>query len=437
MLRSLGAMGAAGATNAAIAALTLVNGVIVARLLGPEGRGALFALLAYPTVVAGTLGAFVQPALARRAALRPDASPRELNGLCLWSAAPLALASGLLAAAILLGAPGLTGAERAAGLVYAAGWTPANFLLMNLLALDLGRARWRRYNTLRFLLYPLILGCLLLTVVFGRTGVRDIVGVYLASNLALLGVRLGIAWREGGFGRPSRAGLAAFFREAAPFFAPGATTALSGQLDELVAAGALGHEARGLYAVAQRAGGLTAPLGAAAGQVAFADAAARQTHGSPEQARRELAPLRLTAAALGVLAVCLAPAVWFLIPRLYGNAFAGARTPALFCLGGSALLALAQAGEQRLEGAGRPGLALRSRAAGVVALLALAVPAALVFGLHGLVAGVASAQALRSLLLCRTLAAFHQVPFAAVVLAGREDLRQARRLAFARAGDAA
>jgi hypothetical protein len=61
-------------------------------------------------------------------------------------------------------------------------------------------------------------------------------------------------------------------------------------------------------------------------------------------------------------------------------------------------------------------------------------PAGLAFGLWGLVAGAAAAQALRGLILCRTLAAFHSVPVRAVVLASRRDLGDAGRLTLARLG---
>src|SRR6185503_4645213 len=140
-----------------------------------------------------------------------------------------------------------------------------------------------------------------------------------------------------------------------------------------------------LYAVAQRAGGVTAPLGEAAAQVAFVDAAGRRAP-SPGEAVQDLAALRLTAAAVGVLALALAPAVWILVPRLYGEPFAGARGPALLVLGASVMLALAQTGEQRLQGAGRPDLAMRSRGAGALVLLAAGAPAAHAWGLRGLVA---------------------------------------------------
>jgi O-antigen/teichoic acid export membrane protein len=379
------AVGAVGATNLAIAALTLVNGVLIARLLGPEGRGALFAMAASPTAAGALVGMLAHQALARRAASGLETRAR-LNGLALLATLPLAAVTAAVSVLLLALAGGrLEPAHARAALLYSVVWAPAAVALFNFQAVDMGGRRWARYNLLRLAPYPVILAGVTACAVLGVRDPPALLLVLLASTVAPFLARTALALREGGFARPAAGEVRALAGEAVPFASAGAGGAALAHADQLVAAAVLAPEAAGLYAVAQRAGLLFAPLASAVGAVAFAHAAASD--------RRPVA--RAYPAVLAVAALVLAPAVWALVPILFGEAFAGARPAAVLALGAGLLAALAEVREQATEGEGRPLRVLPARLAAASALGAAAVPAGLRAGAAGIAAACLLAQAVR------------------------------------------
>jgi O-antigen/teichoic acid export membrane protein len=392
----LSTFGAAGATNAAVFAFVLVNGVLMARLLGPSGRGTVFMTVALPTAAAALVGSWVYPVLVRRAAAE-GASLRRLNALCLRATVPLAVVTALLSwLLIALAGRQLDGPARWTAVVYAALWSPLSLLILNFQAHDLGRARWRRYNVLRLLPYPVILAGLLACFLLGRRDPGGVLLVLLASNLPPAVARLWLARRDGGSEQVDPAEVDGLYREALPFLAASGGTAALTYADQVVAAALLAPAEAGLYAVAQRMSLLLAPLSTAAGAVSLSEAA-RPAAAAP-------AGLAWRGRVVAVLAgafLALAPAVWFLVPVLYGREFTGARVAGLLALGAGVLAALADFREQRLEGAGRPLRALPGRAGGALALVALAVPAGLRWGPAGIAAGSVVGQCVRGLLLNR------------------------------------
>jgi O-antigen/teichoic acid export membrane protein len=386
----LAALGATSASNAGIAAFTLLNGILIARLLGPEGRGSLFAMVAFPAAAAALVGSFAHNAIARRAAGGLSAGAR-LNGLVLYATLLLAAATALASVALVaLGGAQLDAGDQRAALLYAAASAPAAVGLRNFQAVDMGAGHWSRYNLLRLLPYPVILAGAAACMATGIRDPRVVLAIVLLSTVAPFAVRMGLAFRDGGFERVRAAELRALHRESLPFAAAGAGAAALAHVDQLVAAAALAPAAAGVYAVAQRAGLLLAPLASAAGVVAFSHAARGGDGGRPPGARAY--PLVLAAAALA-----LVPGVWLLVPVLYGAAFAPARLPAVIALAAGLAAALAELREQRVEGGGDPLRVVPGRVAGALALAAGAVAFGLRWGAAGIAGACVLGQVVRGL----------------------------------------
>jgi len=388
-----------------VTAFTVLNGVLMARLLGPAGRGTVFAIVAFPTAVAALVGYFAYPVLVRRAAAARE-SPRRLNGFCLLATLPLAVATVLASAIIiLLAGVQLSGAQRRTAILYAALWSPASLLILNFQAADLGCARWRRYNALRLTPYPVILAGLLLCFSVDRRDAEGVLGILLASTLLPMAIRVWLARPDGGFEIVSRGDLLKLYREALPFLAASGGAAALAYADQLVAATVLPAAEAGLYAVAQRAGLLMVPLSSAAGAVSFSEAARE-----PAGARAPRPWGRALVLVMVASCLVLATFVWFLVPVLYGAAFTGARVAAVLALVAGLLSALADLREQRLEGGGVPLRVVPGRLAGALALTVVAIPAGPRFGPVGIVAGSIVGQCMRSLVRERRLAAGRRRP---------------------------
>jgi O-antigen/teichoic acid export membrane protein len=378
----LAALGATGASNVGIAAFTLLNGILIARLLGPEGRGSLFAMVAFPTAAAALVGSFAHNAIARRSARGRETRGR-LNGLVLQATLLPAAATALASVALVaIGGAQLEAAETRAALAYAVAWAPAAVGLLNFQAVDMGAQRWSRYNLLRLMPYPVILAGVAACMATGTRDAAAMLAVLLLSTAAPLAVRVGLALRDGGFERVPGAEVRALHREAVPFAAAGAGAAALAHADQLVAAAALAPATAGIYAVAQRAGLLLAPLASAAGVIAFSHSARAGGGHAPGG--------RAYPAVLAAAAVVLAPAIWLLVPVLYGPEFAPARLPAVIALGAGLVAATAERREQHVEGGGDPLRVVPGRVAGALAVAA----AAVVFGLRHGAAGIALASVL-------------------------------------------
>jgi antigen flippase len=137
------------ATNATILLCGLATGVLTARLLAPEGRGALAAVLFWPHLIT-SLGLLSLPSAMIFRQGRPDADRAAVAATGAWLALGLS-ALGALVGFLLL--PLLLRQSSAGSLaqVYLLAFVPFNFLALALLALDQADMRFARYNLVRLL----------------------------------------------------------------------------------------------------------------------------------------------------------------------------------------------------------------------------------------------------------------------------------------------
>src|SRR5918996_1689792 len=148
-VRLSGAWLGTSATNAAILLFGLATGVLSARLLAPEGRGALAAVLFWPHLITALGGLSLPAAMVFRRG-RPDADRVALAATGAWLALGLSFIGALVG---YLAVPFLL-RDSAAGTLaqaYLLAFLPFNFLALALLALDQGDMRFGRYNLTRLL----------------------------------------------------------------------------------------------------------------------------------------------------------------------------------------------------------------------------------------------------------------------------------------------
>lgn len=373
------------AANAAIFGAGFLGGVLAARLLGVEDRGLLAAIIYWPHFLTGMASLGLNEAIviytARHGVTRSLRSSVVALSLSL---SIVVVAPGL----VLL--PWLMGQTRHASVPFARwyflAFVPASFLAMNLLAIDQGQLAFRSFNaqrTLQAIAYP---GLLVVCWAGGFLSVQTAALSVLAGTLLVAWLRL---WK-------ARAGLAVrpHIWEARKIIDLGwrlhfvnVFTHLAVQVDKMALILFGGNATLGLYVAAQTAGGAMQSLVVQTyTTIMLPTATGHLDRTEIGRSLRQLSLLLLLATA------ALIAALPWLVPLLFGEAFAGATMSAQLLAGAAFFAGLRKALTYllRSQGINRP-------SAGAEAVVALGIglgayPAIATGGAAGLAALVLSAQ---------------------------------------------
>ena len=369
------------AATAAGLAITFLTYVVIARALGPDGRGVVAILQADAIVVASLLGLGVPWALFYYASQSPEPQPRLL-GIAAVHATALLLVS--VALALLLGAALADAQDVPDDLwlyVIAALLVPATFLEYAFVDMLRGLRRFGLANRIVLAGRTLGLVTVVTLIVVLDAGLRGaIIALTVASAIQVLGAlpvlaRRGIAFSRAVAREVGRYGLRA----------QGASVSrlLSRRFDVLVLSVFAPTAVVGQYAVAQTLAELTLLVPQALG-LALSPLIIRGDAGVPLTQRL----VRVNGSLALVVAVALAATAPWSVELAFGGAFDAAVVPLLILLPGAWMFACGDLVAHVLAARGRPGTA--SLLSGLQAGLTIALDLALVpaYGIEG--AAVAS-----------------------------------------------
>jgi O-antigen/teichoic acid export membrane protein len=382
LLRPL--LGTAG-TNFILAALGLLTGVLVARLLGPRGRGELTAIQTWPSVIATASMLGLPDALVYFSAKEPERLGRRLGSAMLLGL----LTSTIVGGVAYLAMPTLLAAQSTS-VVSAARW----FLLLGpiyaLVGMPFhplqGRGDFRLWNTLRTT--PAV-GWLVVLLAAWWTDQRRpefLAGTYLiflgllfVPVIVIVTARLGAGlWPDVGEWRP-------LLRFGLPSAATSVPQLLGQRLDQLVIAALLPAPMLGLYAVSVAWGGAAGPVFGAVSAVFFPLVAGSRDR--EEQMERVVAGTQaavLLSVPLGAFLLATAPLA---IPLLFGQAFRDAAPTAMVMAVAGTVIGMNGVIGSGLRGSGQPAAVMKAELAG---LLVLVISVAALLGSLG-ITGVALA----------------------------------------------
>jgi O-antigen/teichoic acid export membrane protein len=390
-------------TGFAIQAVLILTGTLVARMLGPDGRGYLAALILWPWVITlfGNLGI---PSALTYAIARDSSASRTLARWGLGFALPQAVVLTALQAVWLLVI--LNGDPPE---VRAAGWltlalVPALLAQQYGLGLLQGHLRLRLFNGLRLLPWALYaLGVAVLFAV-GEDAIRPIIGVLLTGFLISGSACLVNGLRASrGDGTPSvdrrfllSFGLRGLFSSfaAVNVFRP----------DQAVLALFLSPAALGLYVVGLAFTNLPYFVAKSVGLITFPWVASRSVKADARRTMWSL--LWVTTGIAVVIVACLCATAHWLVPFFFGGEFTDAVGVTYIVLPGMIFLSARRVLSEGLKGRGYPLVGtigeLLSLAWAAVAL-AVFVP---LWGIYGAAIALSSSYVV-SLLLLLALAARH------------------------------
>jgi O-antigen/teichoic acid export membrane protein len=372
--------------SALFVASGVMTGAVLARTLGPEGRGELAMVTLWPEALLLVFGWGLGPTVAYFASSRPLLAGRVYANALLMAAAQWCAVAAVGLAVI----PAALGA-RHAGLV------PLGLLYVCLLPLQLlgsvhagmlqARLRMGRHGVHRMVPTFAYLAGLVALAALGAVTVSAVVYVLLAS--AALSVVLGVVLVRGllGGGIGLERGLQReMLRFGAKTQAADLLLNLNLRLGALVLSLQLPAAALGQYAVAVGATGFFVVFGHAVGVVALPDVA---SHGTAERPARVAVLLRRSLLLITPAALALAAALPWLLPLVYGREFGAAVAPARVLVAAAFLVSVRALLNDALRGMNVPGwpaLAELATLAATALALWLALPGGGIMG-----AAVASA----------------------------------------------
>ena len=375
-------------TNVVIQACTVVQGILVARLLGPVGRGQFAAAILWPGLFAAMGGMGVSVALARRAGRAHDLARVIRTGLV------LTLLTGTVVAVLCVAAipwllPGNDTVLRNAAYVFVP-FIIFNQVSLAMIAIDQGAGWFAQMNWTRLIVNPVYL---LFVVVLWFTGVRDVgwfvVGLLIA-NAAVAFARVTLAVQRAPLPGPIEP-VNAVFREALPYGLAGLLGALAASADKALLLYLLGTAQLGFYTVALAAASVVNSLAGAAGTVSFGmSAQVKDREGFDRVARM----FRFTAWTWLLAGLGVAVIIPIVLPLLYGAVFRPAIWPAILLIPAAALTGQASILEESMRAQGRAFVGLEARAAGLVVMIAMGCLLAPVVGIYGVVFAAIGSQAI-------------------------------------------
>jgi O-antigen/teichoic acid export membrane protein len=378
--------------TAAIQGLNLLTGILLARRLGPHGRGELTAVLLWPALLAvlGSLG--VSDALTYYSA-RDETSVGSIVGSGLLLAllqALILIGVGVAIEPLVLHGYGPS-AVRSADILLV-GFIPANLFGLYLLGILNGRQHLVAAQLLRGLVILVTALVLVTLLVLGKLSVRTAVFGYIAANLFTTLVIALVLWRRE---HPRPTIRPELIRRIATFGLKSQTSTasviLNNTLDQLLVSLTLAPRLLGLYTIAATVGAVISLVGYSVAPVALPVLAG--TTGASARHDGARAMIGMTMVVSLVLAVPLIVLAPVLVDLVFGPAFHGAATPARILLAGSVIFSTNRALEAALKAFGRP---LDAGLAETTALVVTAGSLAALLPLFGL-AGAASASGVGAL----------------------------------------
>ncbi len=366
------------ATSVFIQGCTVLQAILIARLLGPVGRGEYAAVILWPAMFAG-LGIFGSNIAIARASAKLDDHGKVLRTAIVLSFITSAISSLVCFIVLPLLMPQAESHLVNLARVFVL-FIPINHLGLNLLAVDQGSGNFRNFNFTRAILNPLYVTILVWLWLLGIREVRWFVIALLIGNLAVVVVRLFLAIRKYSI-LGKLYSLASLVKQSVHFGLAGIAQPLYLQADKALILWLLGAKNLGLYMVALSASAVIGSITNSAGMVSFTMAAQANKGGGFQRVAKTFRISVLLWLFFGGILAAVMP---FVLPLVYGRNFTDAVNPARLLIIGSAFAGLANMLEQSVRGQGKAFIGLEGRFAGLVIMAISGLFLAGVLGLTGM-----------------------------------------------------
>jgi O-antigen/teichoic acid export membrane protein len=415
------------ATTALIQVLNIATGLLAARLLLPEGRGELAAIMLWPGIIAelGIIG--LSDALLFRAATRA-ADPRELFGataILTFALSLVLIAIGLVALPYALADE--TADARLIGLVYLCAYLPTYLAALFLATIFQGHLDMMTWNAVRVLVPIGYLVAIMVAVALGYSSVAGFAAANIAAHVISVAAGLLFVARAGWIGFSARWqtiwGLLVY---GVKVHVGEVLNTLRQRLDQALVALYLPAHDLGIYVVALTVANGSQILITTIANVAFPKITSQGTYDGRVLVLGRYLRLSI-AVALATCAGLYAVSAW-LVPLLFGQPFAPSVPVVFILLLAMVPLAAKYMFSQGLKAFDRPLAISRAEFAGlVVAAVALLVLLPR-FGIAGAAWSLVLAQVTSAAVMGFTLHHHIHIHISELLRPTADDWTQAQRL---------
>jgi len=382
-----------GAT-AAVTVLSLAASVLIARGLGPDGRGVLLALTFWPTVLAAVFSLSINEStayhVARASMFERGSGSRNYAATSLLLQAGMALAATALSLSVLqIFLPESRRASLALVLMFAAAFTPMTILDQHFKAVMQGRGAFRALSVARVGQIAVYSATILVSVVSGRLTVE--IGmcamlVALAVSLFIGAVATGVQIERIDVGAARE-----IVATGAKFHIANLLLWAAAEVDKLIVILSMDDTKVGYYSVAI---GLSAVGGAVVVQ-SLGIVVSREMSSAPDSDARKTIFLRSILLAGFLVAPvsggAIALAGWWM-PLLYGREFTPAVPVAMILLAMGAVKAIRQTMDRAMRAAHVSSVGMIGEGVALAGFGTFALIGVKLAGLEGLAWGMVSAQ---------------------------------------------
>lgn len=369
------------ATSLFIQACTVLQGILLARLLGPIGRGEFATVILWPNIFA-SIGIFgVNMAIARLV------GQGQVTGSLVNTAIKAALVTGTFSALACGMALPVLLSEGKQNLLPAAYlfllFVPINHLGLNLQGIDQGEGNFRWLNVTRALMYPIFFAGVALCWCFAADKVFWVAAALLLANGSVVLLRL-FAKRQCFWSAGYGVAFKTLINKSLPFVVANMISTLYLQMDKALLVWMLAPEDIGLYVAAFAAAGSINVLNSALGIVQFSAAAQAE----PGYGFAALANVLRRACLLSLVGgTVLAALLPWVLPLVYGEGFQPAIAIAFLLLPGLIIAGLGEIVNQALRGQGQPVAGVISKIFGLLVIGLLGFALAGIWGGEGIACG--------------------------------------------------
>ncbi|OQY70090.1 MAG: hypothetical protein B6D44_16395 [Ignavibacteriales bacterium UTCHB2] len=366
------------AISVAMQAFTILQGILIARLLGPNGRGELAGIVLWPNIIA-SIGLFgINTSIARKAASTEN--PGELVTPTIFLSLTTALVT-TFAAFLLI--PGLV-AEKNFYLLSLVNiyllFITLNHISLNFTAIDQGTGNFTRMNLVRLLFYPIYLCLLILLWLTNSFTVKTVIFALLAGNAVVSSFVIMVWWKSIRF--PIKAGnIKTIITGSWKFGSVNIVDHLYFYADQILLFTLLAPLDLGLYVVGSSAAALSGIFSDSNGIIAFTTAAQNRGFNDSSFISNVIRKSIIIWIAFSIVLVLTIP---FLLPLIYGNDFSDSVPIAIILISGFGFLGIAKLIDQTFRGEGKPFLGMYGRILSLITFGILGYLFARIFGKEGI-----------------------------------------------------